>query len=297
MSGCGIRFKVGPFNVQLQTKIEPLGNNIRQLYRDSTLLDETQFVDFHLSLTQPRHLRRFIRPQVNFIFDQARPFKPLPLDQACAFFEWGLNWAIAQHAMQYLIIHSAVLEKDGKAIILPGLPGAGKSTLCAALSYSGWRLLSDEQALICTQSGEVFPIARPICLKDESIEVIKAFCPSAEFGHIVRGTSKGDLAHIKPPLDAIAQIDETAQPNLIILPRYDKALTDTVLTSISRGAALVELIPHCFNYTTLGRLGFTTLKQTVQQSQCYKIRYKSLEQAIALINQLHEESTIADDPQ
>jgi predicted ATPase len=33
-----------------------------------------------------------------------------------------------------------VVERDGHALILPAMPGSGKSTLTAALVQRGWRL-------------------------------------------------------------------------------------------------------------------------------------------------------------
>ena len=57
------------------------------------------------------------------------------------------------HAHQYLIIHAAVVEKNGLAAILPAPPGSGKGTLTAGSVLSGWRLLSDELTLIDRLSG------------------------------------------------------------------------------------------------------------------------------------------------
>ena len=68
--------------------------------------------------------------------------------QGFAMFEWGLNWVVANHAHQFAIVHAAAVEKDGRGFIFPGAPGSGKSTLCAALVSRGWRLLSDEMAMI-----------------------------------------------------------------------------------------------------------------------------------------------------
>jgi len=257
-------------------------------------LTELDFVDFHLELNKPKGIRALIKPQVNFLLDKFSPFKPLPLDQSCAFFEWGLNWAIAQHAMHYLIIHSAVVEKSGKAIIFPGIPGAGKSTLCAALCHHGWRLLSDEQALISVKNGQISPLARPICLKNESIDIISKLCPDAKFGTTVRGTSKGDLSHIKAPTDALALIDQCSKPSLIVFPQYAPEIAQSHLTSMASGVALIEMITHCFNYTTLGRDGFNTLARTVKQSKCYQFRYNDLNDAMLVLNELHEEANRCD---
>jgi HprK-related kinase A len=80
--------------------------------------------------------------------------------------EWGMNWCIASHMHYYLMLHAAVLERDGHALIMPGDPGAGKSTLTAALMLDGWRLLSDEIALIDRNDGLLYGLARPVSLKN-----------------------------------------------------------------------------------------------------------------------------------
>ena len=71
-------------------------------------------------------------------------------------------------------MHAAVFERDSSAVVLPGPSGVGKSTLCAALVARGWRLLSDEVAMIRPQDGLLQPYPRPISLKNESIEMIAA---------------------------------------------------------------------------------------------------------------------------
>lgn len=39
-------------------------------------------------------------------------FLPMEIGHSHALFEWGLNWTIGTYAHNYLIMHSAVLEKD-----------------------------------------------------------------------------------------------------------------------------------------------------------------------------------------
>src|SRR2546423_11656048 len=120
------------------------------------------FADFQVSLTA----RRWWKPQVLFRFDDTPAFHPLPADQAFPILEWGLNWCVSAHCHQYLIVHAAVLEQGGRALLLQGPPGCGKSTLCAGLASRGWRLLSDELALIDPATAEVAALARPISLKN-----------------------------------------------------------------------------------------------------------------------------------
>lgn len=283
----GLKIKIGPFNVKLSSNVPSLLDNFYFLYGDCAIIDDQQYIDFHICIKPPSIFRRWYRPQVNFFLNEFRPFKPLPIDQTMAFFEWGLNWAIAQHALQYLIIHSAVVEKNGQAIILPGMPGAGKSTLCAALVHHGWRLLSDEQALITQDAAEIVPLARPINLKNQSIEVIRDFCPEAKFGQVFKQTSKGDICHVKPPTNAIKQISVNARPFAIIFPSYHRESKQTKLTAMAKGETLIELINHCFNYSILGLDGFKRLTTLVENSHCFSLSYSDLTSAISALDDLH----------
>jgi HprK-related kinase A len=220
--------------------------------------------------------------------DGHRPFKPLPLDQSMAFFEWGLNWAIAQYAHHYLIIHSAVVEKNEKTIILPGIPGAGKSTLCAALVHHGWRLLSDEQALISLDAQHVTPVSRPICLKNESINIIKSFCPKATFGEIFLDTNKGDICHVKPPENSIKNMSKLATPHYIVFPRFSRKVMTAKVTPIEKGEALIQVIDHSFNYDALAEQGFKTATQLISNCETFDFEYHRLDEALSLFNKMVE---------
>ena len=46
------------------------------------------------------------------------------------------------------VLHAAACHLDGRTIVLPGAPDAGKSTLMAHLASSGWTYLSDELVAI-----------------------------------------------------------------------------------------------------------------------------------------------------
>jgi hypothetical protein len=61
----------------------------------------------------------------------------------------------------YTPIHAGVVEVDGRAVLLPGGSGTGKTTLVAALVARGARYLSDEYALI-DDRGWVHAYPRPL---------------------------------------------------------------------------------------------------------------------------------------
>ncbi|PCI70643.1 MAG: HprK-related kinase A [Piscirickettsiaceae bacterium] len=275
---------MGFSTVCLKSTIPGVAEGISTFYAFNNLVEGEEFIDFHITLDAD-FLRRWFRPQVNFSFDGFHPFKPLPQDQAFAMFEWGFNWVVAQHSQQYLVIHSAVLEKNGKALIFPGTPGSGKSTLCAALTSRGWRLLSDEMALVEVETGLLQPIPRPISLKNQSIDIIKQFAPEFLIGEPVEDTAKGTVAHVRAPESSVRKTDEKVYPTAVIFPKYKKG-SDTELTAISAGVGFMKVAENSFNYSLLGETGFDVLGSMIDRCDCYEFYYQDLDEAIALFDSM-----------
>lgn len=255
------------------------------LYADYPLASTSQFMDFHVRVFQPKSLRRWLRPQVIFALDSKIAFKPLPRYQAFALLEWGINWCVASHVNQYLVIHAAVIERDGFALIMPAPPGSGKSTLCAALVNRGWRLLSDELALVSPDDLRIIPMPRPVSLKEQSIPVIQDYAPEAILSRPIANTQKGTIAHMKAPKASVQRCHESAIPTWVIFPRYQRG-AKAQLGTFARTRALLRLAENSFNYSVLGTLGFNTAADLIESCDCYEFTYSNLDEAIAIFNQL-----------
>jgi len=264
--------QIGPFRVRIHCDIPAVKQGLDRLYADYPQHPSSVFCDFQIRLFPPVGIRRFIRKQVIFAFDQFIPFKPLPYNQAMPFFEWGLNWCISGYAHRFLIIHAAVIEKHGKALMMPGTPGAGKSTLCAALVNQGWRLLSDELTLIDCQSGVIQPVPRPVSLKNQSIDLIAQRYPDAIFSPVVNDTLKGSVALMKPPQAAVVRADETAMPAVVVFPAFQPH-AELSLAPLSQATAFMKLADLSFNYSVLGSVGFDVLANMVADCRAYDFAY------------------------
>jgi len=280
-------FRIGPFTVSLDSGLPGVVANMHALYRDYPLVEPGDWLDFHLALDAPSMLRRLFRPQVIFSQDGFIPFKPLPQDQAFAMFEWGLNWCVASNAHQYLIVHAAVVAYGDVALILPGSPGSGKSTLCAALVSRGWRLLSDEMTLLAFSDKKAWPVPRPVSLKNESIGVIRDYVPDCFIGEVVNDTAKGTVAHMRPPKASVLAGNLPATPALVVFPKY-KVGAATKLTPLSRGKAFIELARNSFNYHVLGSEGFRLLTEVVDGCDTYDFEYQYLDEAMDKMKELAE---------
>jgi len=291
MEGPGIYLRTGAFVTHVRSGIRPVAEGIGLLYADYPLAEE-DFADFHVSLDRPANLRRWYKPQVLFRFDGKTPFKPLPLEQAYPMFEWGLNWCVSAHVYRYLIIHAAVVERGGRAAVLPAPPGSGKSTLCAALVNRGWRLLSDELTLVGIDDGKILPLPRPVSLKNTSIDIIKSYVPGAVFSPTVLDTTKGSVAHMKPTTDSVRRVNERARSGWVIFPQYQPG-TEANLVPLQRSRALLRVAENAFNFSALGRRGFETLAGMIDASLCYEFTYSRLDDAVAVFASLEAEARAA----
>jgi hypothetical protein len=282
----GIWLRTGPFSLRIRSRIPSVAQGLADLYGQFEIRDSREtFADFHVDVNPPGRVRRWLRPQVTFSFDGQLPFKPLPYDQAYPMLEWGLNWCVSMHAHQYLIVHAAVVEKNGGAAILPAPPGSGKSTLTAALVLSGWRLLSDELALIDRRTGLIQPLPRPVSLKNESIPLIREFSADAFINRPSRDTVKGTVAHLRPPTESVRRQHETAQPAWVVFPKWSAGAAAS-LTPRSAAQTFMFLAQNAFNYSHLGADGFRVGTRLVDQVGCFDFAYSQLADAVRTFDHL-----------
>ncbi|CAN7661203.1 HprK-related kinase A [Pseudoduganella sp. LjRoot289] len=284
----GIVLQTGAYTTHLQSGVPGVAQGLALLYGDYPLSDATAFSDFHLQVRQPAGLRRWWRPQVTLLHNGVSMFQPLPLAQAFPMFEWGLNWCISARAHDCLIIHAAVLERNGRALIMPAPPGSGKSTLCAALAHRGWRLLSDELALIQLADGRLQPLPRPISLKNASIPIMQAYLDQPVFSPSVADTVKGTVAHLKAPAASVARSAETAPPGWIVFPRY-QAGAQTELAALDKARTHLRMAENSFNYSLLAARGFEAMADAVGAAHCHSFVYSRLDEAVELFARLAEQ--------
>jgi len=282
----GLRMRTGPVVTSIRSTLEAVHRGIGLHYAEHPIEADEAFADFHVSVERPLNWRRWFKSQVVFRFDGNSPFAPLPGDQGFPMLEWGLNWCVSSHCHEYLILHAAVVEKNGHALILPAPSGSGKSTLCAGLVFlGGWRLLSDELTLIEPLTGQIVPLPRPVSLKNDSIALMKRLAPQTIWGPVVHETAKGSVAHVRPPAAGVLRADETATPAWIVLPRYQSG-APACLEPLSKARTFMALEANAFNYNVHGRSGFEVLAGLVARADCSQFTYSDMESALAVFDRL-----------
>jgi HprK-related kinase A len=290
-SRLGLQLRTGPFVFALRSPLPQVAEGVRLLYGHYPLASADGFTDFAVDIAHGTGLRRWIGPLARFVFDGRPVFEPMPASHAYPLLEWAMNWCVSMFDLHHLTLHAAVLERDGLAVILPAPPGSGKSTLCAGLLLSGWRLLSDELTMIdLAPPHAITPLCRPVSLKNTSIEVIRRFSGgTAVFNQVTHHTIKGSVSHMQVPADHVRRMDEPAQARWVVFPRW-QAGAPASLTPRPQASGLVGLASNAFNYLPLGETGFQVLADVVAACDCHDFVYSDLKDAVRVFDGLVQQA-------
>jgi HprK-related kinase A len=288
----GIGLEIGPFHIDVRAKVPSLFEPLLRLYQHYPVLDRDRVFSFHVTIDQvPRPLLRNRGGQVRFKVDARQAHEDQPLEHALPVLEWGINLVIALRFHCFMMLHAAVLERNGHTLLLPALPGYGKTTLCAALAHRGWRLFSDEFGLVRPDSLEFLPLPRPMPLKNDSIHVIREYLPEAVLGPEIPGTKKGTIAHVQPPKASVEQQRIKATPRWIVFPRWVKDSRLQAKTMV-KSEAFLYLAKNAFNYEMLGEPGFHQVRTLIDECDCYRLTYSDLDEAVQLLTNLSDDDAV-----
>lgn len=237
------------------------------------------FADFTVRLEAKRPWRRYVRRSVHLGGDYMLPDAlPLSLDHGLLAAEMGMNLQMALGWRRHLLIHASAVEKDGRALVMTGESGSGKSTLAALLGERGWRLLGDEFTLLDLDSNAVRGFPRLVSLKNAAIGAVEREVDPARLGPRLEDTPKGAMRHLVPRANAIARMDESAIPALLLYPRYGY---QAAVRPVAQSENFMRLTQASTNYVALGERGFTTLSRFVRDVPALGLDYVDGEAGIA----------------
>lgn len=148
--------------------------------------------------------------------------------------------ALMARCRTHYYVHAGVVEWRGRALVLPGLSRAGKSTLTLALLLEGARYLSDE-LLAYDGAGRAQPVPRALKIRDECV----AYFPELAARFVGQGEGRF-LPFAALPADVLA----TPVPiGAVCVPRWSPEGPDRP-TPLTRGEALLALTSSSLNFGT-----------------------------------------------
>lgn len=278
--------KLGPFLHLIKSPTRHLLSHLVDIYGDAEAsLEPTDVTEIILDLKEPNIIRKYFRPQITPDPGFKIPAVPLPASMAPLGFEMGLNLSVALKTCRFVTVHAGVVEKAGRAILMSAASGGGKSTLTAALHANGYRLFSDEFALLELNTALAHPYPRPISLKQESIPIVEELLGADRISPIIGGTPKGNIAYARVDTDSVCRASETAPVKLIMFPNFQQG-SQPMARRLNPAEAVMRLVAASTNYSLLGEPAYNAIVNLVKQAKAYEISYGSTEQSFRLVEEL-----------
>ncbi|HMO51130.1 MAG TPA: hypothetical protein PKE26_07785 [Kiritimatiellia bacterium] len=180
-----------------------------------------------------------------------------------------------QHVEHTFILHGGVVEAKGKALIISGASGAGKTTLTLAFAQKGYAFLSDELAPLHGERRIIEPFPRRIGVRTREGELkdmidiaarpggrLGAACPPGWIVYLAPAVLPDDEAGISYLEVACNRMDGSALQAFSMLPGVIAAealagrFHPSVRLKISAGAALTEAIDELCRRSGLAVLDY-----------------------------------------
>ena len=201
----------------------------------------------------------------------------VPINRLASMLTNELNRQAVESRPYRLTFHAGAVTLRGRAILLPGPSGVGKSTLTAALISIGCGYLTDEAASVDLETLEVEPYQKPLSLAAEASQALgcDGFLPS----------EWADSTMVPPGQIKSSRLPSAAPVGTIIFPKY-VADAPSKLTPIHRSEALIELANNSFNFVDHGGEWLVALKRIVTASTCWRFTVGDVAAAAELVVRL-----------
>lgn len=176
------------------------------------------------------------------------------------------------HTHGAAVIHSGVVRTpDGRIIVMAAPPGAGKSTLTAALIAAGCDYLGDESIGV-RPDGTVLGYPKPLTLGAESRRALGL--DETDFPHTDVEELRGD----------VERVVEAAAVDEILLVRYDPdhtgMMSDRPLEPV---AALEAVLANVLNLARAGEEGLEAVCNLVESVPVVPFTHPGVDEAVPVI--------------
>ncbi|HEU5277044.1 MAG TPA: hypothetical protein VFU97_25525 [Xanthobacteraceae bacterium] len=200
-------------------------------------------------------------------------------DQVMPTIKAQLTETVLQLARYQLALHAAVLERKGRAVLIVGPPGAGKTTLCLALVAAGMTFAGDDIVLL-RAGGLAQGVPFPAAVKSGSWKFERCFARTLDKAPIHRRGDGQEVKYLRPRAVASGSYPIRA---VILLDRRNQA-AEPSLDPLHPVDALRAIIAGAFTPSqALDGAGFSSLVDGLTGADCYMLSYGDPKTAAAAI--------------
>ncbi len=166
---------------------------------------------------------------------------------------WEVNQLAWRANPAAVLVHGGLVERAGRAVLVTGPSGVGKTTLVASLCLRGFGYLSDEIAALGPSGPTAF--AKPLSIRPGAQARFGPFAPPADLSELMTSAWYVPLAS--------ATANEVA---VVVFVDHDDQRS-TALRRVPRAEALVRLCDQTPNLAASGAVGFRRLAAMVRGAQ------------------------------
>ncbi|KYK35901.1 MAG: hypothetical protein AYK19_01465 [Theionarchaea archaeon DG-70-1] len=183
----------------------------------------------------------------------------------------------------YFNVHAAALVKGDTGFLFPGSQHCGKTTLTLELIKRGYKLLSDDLAIINRETLEVMPFPRALNIREKTLPLLSGF------EKYIVSKREFEIADEKRWfLDLKEFAGSPFVPNIIVFPQLAPAET-AALEPFSKTLAVLELIRQSMAPYLPGLpqpddvSNFEVGARLVQQASTYRLMVGTIEETVDLL--------------
>ncbi len=185
---------------------------------------------------------------------------------------------------QRLAIHAGLVSDDNGSILIPGVSGAGKTSVTTWLVHRGMCYHTDEMVTIDLSSGATNAFTRPLNVKTRGIPAIQSIVDlDAIRSQLSVSPTVTMIPHrlVNPDFKA-----DSPAINRIIFPTYNRDSVPEVVKLTGAEAGL-ELMRSNVIARNLPAHGFNEVTRLVRNIPAYRVRYQHYDDLSDLIERVH----------
>ena len=170
-----------------------------------------------------------------------------------------------------LWLHAGAVAQIGKAVLIAGSSGQGKSTIATKFCDRGWQLMSDDVAPIRMDTNEVLPFNQ------------------TPFRRIDPGVTMpmdgvGDIPREEVEMSASLLRRSSAPVVGVVFPRFDRG-SNATLTRVSQGEGALELLRNSRNIMDHGNAAVARVAAMAKAVPMFQLCYSDAKDAVDAILQ------------